>query len=107
VLEITQRTSTLEDLAIGRGEPSGKDGQWRVIGIPDVPLTVYYEDGSPRQVADKEAWNQLPLIGVQIITGEGFVAKNADEYVWRGEQKFGLYADDEVYERVFREALNG
>ena len=108
MLEITLREPTPQDLAIGRGEPSGKDGQWRVVEIHgDGPLVVHYK-GAEKAIGDLQAWSELPAIGIQaIVTTDRDIAKNADEYRWKGVSKFGLYIEDDPYNSLIERVCRG
>ena len=91
---------------IGRGVPSGRGGKWRVIDIlTRKPLKVFYQ-GSIFGVKNAADWERLPDEGVQVITAEGGIWKNADEYRYFGESpKFGIYLMDKQYDEIMRLAL--
>ena len=108
ILRERLRPPTQAELAIGRGEPSGAGGLWRVLDIHAPPrMRIYYAD-EVVEVRSAKGWRAAPGEGVVAITGRGFIAKNADEYLLRGgDPKLGLYVEDEVYERVIEAAVHG
>lgn len=106
-LRRTERSATARDLAIGRGVPSGPDGSWTVLELlSGPPLAIHYADGV-RRVGTVLEWTRAPEHGVVAVTGDGWIAKNVDEYRWRDVPKYGEWIDDAVYERVIRGAIRG
>ena len=97
---------TPEQLKIGRGEPSGRDGKWRVLDIPlsgDEAL-VFYSGGRSYRVWDEVDWAALPAYGLQVIRFDGGLWDGADEYRAFGVSKFGTFIDDDEYEAVVERA---
>lgn len=105
-LEITLERVTGKRRAIGKGEPSGPGGQWRVFDIlTDAPLRVFYP-GAIYGVQTRSQWQRLPDEGLQVIAALGGVWKGADEYRYKGESpKSGLYLPDKQFEEILRSAL--
>jgi hypothetical protein len=108
LIEVTLREPTPDELKIGRGEPSGNDGQWRVLATHLTgPLIIHYPDKSI-EVTTGEHWNQIGSYGVQAITLAGHVLKNADEYRWQDNApKFGKYIDDDQYQALIERVCRG
>ena len=104
------REPTAADLKVGRGEPSGKGGQWRILDVlTDTPLTAHYQDSS-YEVRSLGEWKGLPSVGVQILSCDDgrYIAKNADEYRYNGLfPKFGLYIDDDEYDKLIESVCRG
>lgn len=104
-LRIRYALPTGKDLAIGRGVPTGPNASWVVLELRGGPPLMIHYDDQVRRVRTALEWSQAPDHGVVAITGSGWIAKNADEYRWRQVSKYGLYVDDEVYDRVIRAAI--
>lgn len=101
VLTQSTREATEADLEIGRGVPSGKDGKWRVFDIATgTPMEVFLHDGSVHRIKTVAAWRALPEEGVTAIVAMGGYWHCADEYRYGGVPKYGLFLDDEDYERI-------
>ncbi len=96
-LSIVTREPTVEELAVGRGEPSGRGGRWRVFEIDEGHDLVVFYPGKRWNVSTLAQWSALPEFGLQVIAFGGGVWKTADEYVMGGVSKFGLYLDDDEY----------
>lgn len=105
-LRIEKRTPTPEDLARGEGVPSGIGSLWRVFyleDISDLPFRVYLAQGSA-DIATVDDWLALPEVGIEAIVCEGGYWHGADEYVFEGISRFGLYLSEAEYERIEKKA---
>ena len=95
---------TPEQLAIGRGEPSGPDVQWKVKRAPRLPVRVYYTLGD-KDLGKRAEWAELPGEGVQVLVfDDGVMMKGADEYEFGGVSKYGIYMNDDEFESLFERA---
>lgn len=83
------RKPTEEDLKIGQGIPSGRDGQWSILdlsalkGIVDG-FEIWYTDGSTYNGSTEKDWHKAPKKSVQFIiyfnNGGRTWAQGYDEY---------------------------
>jgi len=67
-------------------------------------MEVFYDDGSVHRVSSAGEWANLPAEGLTAIVATGGYWHCADEYRCAGVPKYGLFLDDEHYERIEKAA---